>query len=123
MLPNDTKTVLADSTDETMKRNNNSPHTYSIGQVAKRWKISPERVRQLIDNGVLAGAFEIPSAGRFGKALRIPLEAVLAAEQQWAIASSPASSIKRPRRRSSSQLALKHFPELSGGPMTGEEEL
>ena len=59
-----------------MRRNNSRPHTYSVGQVAKRWGISPDRVRQLIDAGKLAGTFEIPSAGRFGKALRIPAETV-----------------------------------------------
>ncbi len=105
-----------------MKQNTTQPHTYSVGQVARRWGISPERVRQLVDAGNLAGAFSIPSAGRFGKALRIPAETVLAAEIEWTIATSLARVVKKPRSRSSCELALKHFPELAEGHFNGKAE-
>jgi hypothetical protein len=64
-----------------MNQTTTQPYTYSVGQAAKRWGISSERVRQLIDAGNLVGNFSNPSAGRFGKALRIPVETVLASER------------------------------------------
>ncbi|QEG36204.1 hypothetical protein Pr1d_35160 [Bythopirellula goksoeyrii] len=91
----------------------NLPHrSHSIGQVAKKWGISPERVRQLILTGKL-GAFEIPSAGKYGKALRIPHEYVEAAEMEWAVESSILGR-QSPQRshRNTSKSSLRHFPEL-----------
>lgn len=106
-----------------MKQGNNPPQTYSIGQVAKRWGISPERVRQLIDAGNLGGAFRIPSAGRFGKALRIPVETILAAEKEWTVTPSLTNGFKRPRSRTSNELAFRHFPELAKSEFEGNAEV
>jgi hypothetical protein len=55
----------------------------SVGQVAARWGCGRQRVHSLIRAGKLA-AFTLPSAGRYGRALRIPRAAVLAAEADWA---------------------------------------
>ncbi len=100
-----------------------SPLFASLAVCFELTQFSPERVRQLIDAGNLAGTFSIPSAGRFGKALRIPAETVLAAEMEWAIASSLARVVKKPRPRSSHELALKHFPELAEDKFNGKAEI
>lgn len=88
----------------------------SIGQLAKRWSVTPERVRRLVEAGHLAGAFRIPSAGRFGETMKIPLEVVRRAETDWSIAPISESGRKRFRRQRQLGLsanATKHFPELS----------
>jgi len=56
------------------------------GQLARRWGLGVDRVRGLIQSGKVPGAFRVPSAGRYGKAVRIPLAAVLQAEKEWAVA-------------------------------------
>lgn len=86
---------------------------YSVGQLAKRWGVSVQRIKQLIDAGKIPGTFVIPSAGRFGSALRIPVDSVVQAEQDWLVF----PRIDRPRRVSSNDNAastpsLKFFPEL-----------
>ncbi|MFV2068268.1 MAG: helix-turn-helix domain-containing protein [Pirellulales bacterium] len=105
-----------------MKKNSTQPHAYSVCQVAKRWGISPDRVRQLIDAGRLPGTFRIPSAGRFGMALRIPAETVFQAEREWEVGSPLAGRVERRRRRSSCELTFRHFPELAEDDLQGDEE-
>lgn len=56
------------------------------GQLGRRWGVSVNRVRQLIESGELCGTFSIPSCGRFGKVVKIPLASVLEAERRWQIA-------------------------------------
>lgn len=46
--------------------------TLSVGQLARRWSVDRARVHALIRAGKLK-AFTIPSAGRFGKTVRILL--------------------------------------------------
>ena len=90
------------------------PTTYSIGELAARWKVGPERVRALVESGRLPHAFEIPSSGRFGRTLRIPASDVEAAEQDWTVEtnSCPLAPKKPSRRANLGGPALKHFPEL-----------
>jgi hypothetical protein len=66
------------------------------GQLARRWGLGIDRVRRLIQTGRLPGAFKVPSAGRYGETVRIPLAAVLQAEKEWAIASKEATAGRKP---------------------------
>jgi hypothetical protein len=85
----------------------------SIGQLAKRWGIGASRVRQLINGGFLPGTFAIPSAGRNGEAVRIPLTDVIDAETRWRITQEEEGH-KSPKRRTSGGVSkLEHFPELN----------
>ena len=83
-----------------------------VGQLAKRWSVTVERVRRLIEAGHLAGTFEIPSSGRYGKTVRIPMEAVLAFERRWQCGDSHPVSSHLPDRRKE----LRNFPELDLAP-------
>jgi hypothetical protein len=86
----------------------------SIGQLAKRWRLSPTRVRGLVDSGLLPGSFAVPAAGRYGKAIRIPLSAVLQAEEKWTVGRHDGhAALLQRRNRRGNQPGLEHFPELS----------
>jgi hypothetical protein len=50
----------------------------------------------LIQTGRLPGAFKVPSAGQYGEAVRIPLAAVLQAEEEWAIARKDGAAGREP---------------------------
>ena len=97
-----------------MRQKKQDSQTLSVGQVAKRWGVATERIRQLLAAGELDGAFSIPSAGRYREAVKIPIAVVEAAEKRWQL--MPAQPIEncRPRRKQVSD-ALKHFPELNLG--------
>ena len=97
-----------------MPRQRTRPETLTPGQLAKRWGVSVDRFRGLLECGEITGAFRIPSAGRYGEAIKIPLASVLEVEKRWAIGSPDVPSApKKPRRRlGSSPPRLKHFPEL-----------
>lgn len=89
-----------------------SERTLTVGQVAKRWSVAVERVRQLVAAGYLPGAFVIPSAGRYGETVKIPLAVVEAAEERWRLVPVAREAAKPvPPTRGSS--ALKHFPDLT----------
>lgn len=87
----------------------------SVDQLARRWGLGSERVRRLVEMGLLPGSFKVPSAGRYGEAIRIPLSTVLQAEEDWAIHRKTGDSGKPLRRRAkrTSPVVLEHFPELS----------
>ena len=89
------------------------------GQLAKRWGVSVARVRNLVESGRIPGAFRIPSVGRYGETVKIPLASILHVEQQWAIDPQNADFAlqKRRGRRNSSPPTLKHFPELAANPV------
>ena len=90
----------------------------TIGQLAKRWGIGRDHARGLVNHKVNRGAFTIPSAGRYGQAVRIPLASVLLAEREWGDSSDgdyPSNS-PRPRRPNGGSPKLKHFPELNTEP-------
>lgn len=60
--------------------------TLTIGQLAKRWGVSAARIRQLVEAGQLPGAFQIPSAGRYGAVTKIPLAIVMEVETEgWVL--------------------------------------
>jgi hypothetical protein len=84
----------------------------SPGQLARRWGLSVDRVRRLIEGGKLPGSFKVPAAGRYGEAVRVPLAVVLQAEQDWAIAPVDGKQLGKPRKQHGSHPPLKHFPEL-----------
>lgn len=100
-----------------MPRERTSCEALTVGQVAKRWAISVDRVRSLVATGRLPGAFAIPSSGKYASTVKIPLAAVLQAEQDWAVAPELDGRPPRKRRgrRDGSLPTLKHFPELSAG--------
>ena len=106
-----------------MPREDTPCQALTVGQLAKRWGVSADRVRQLIRNGQLPGTFTIPSAGRYGATVKIPLVTVLKVESEdWAIV--PSSRGARPRsrrRRGDSGPALRHFPELAANDPPGDE--
>jgi hypothetical protein len=84
----------------------------SPGQLAKRWGLGVDRVRQLVTSGHIPGAFRIPAAGRYGETIKIPLAAVLEREQEWAIASKDGEPRRKRRQQPDGSPALRHFPEL-----------
>src|SRR5262245_50795361 len=91
----------------------------TIGQLAKRWGIGRNHVRQLVDDGHLAGVFTIPSAGRYGAVTKIPLAAVIQAEtEDWASVPKAKNKArpKPPREKDGNGPALKHFPKLQVTP-------
>jgi hypothetical protein len=93
----------------------------TIGQLAKRWAISPERVRQLVLGGHLHGALRIPSAGRYGQTIKVPLATIIRLEtEDWAIVPESRAGPKPRQRRGDSGPALRHFPELANDPPDGE---
>jgi hypothetical protein len=94
----------------------------SVGQLARRWGISVDRVRRLVQGGHLPGAFTIPSAGRYAATVKIPLATVIQVEtEDWAIVpQSNRARSKSRRRRSDSGPAMQHFPELATDPPGGE---
>ena len=89
----------------------------TIGQAARRWKVGVQRVWSLVENGELPGAFEIPSSGRYGSTVKIPLAAIRAAEERWAIGAAANGPSNRPQRRErGSSPSFRHFPELAADP-------
>ena len=101
--------------------------TLTIGQLAKRWGVSADRVRKLVLGGQLPGAFTIPSAGRYGATVKVPLATVLQVEaEDWAVApAKQGARPKRPRRGGDSGPAFRHFPKLRASleqPASGSPE-
>ena len=97
-----------------MTRTRSEPTALTIGQLAKRWAVAPTRVRQLVEAGHLEGVFRIPSAGKYGETVKIPLDSIIQTEQAWALVPSTAHRRKR-RRRPNSAAAFEHFPEFLNG--------
>ncbi len=95
-----------------MPRHKTGIAAVSVGQLAERWAVAENRIRELIDTGQLTGAFKIPSAGRYGETIKIPLDSILEAEREWAVIPSAAKSSPRRQRRPQKDAAFKHFPEL-----------
>jgi len=71
----------------------------TIGQLAQHWAIGKGRVQSLVLEGHIPGAFKIPSSGRFGETVKIPLASVLLVEQEWAINPEEGRRMKPPQRR------------------------
>jgi hypothetical protein len=92
------------------------------GQLAKRWGISADRARRLVESGQISGAFRIPSVGRYGEAIKIPMVAVIQMEQAWAIVPTDSKPLRKPRGGRSSSPPLKHFPELRRAPAAPDAE-
>ena len=101
-----------------MPRSPTQLEALSIGQLAKRWGVSADRVRGLVETGQLPGSFKVPSVGRYGEAVKVPLATVIQAEQDWAIAPADVTSSRRkaPRRGGTSSTTLRHLPELASNP-------
>lgn len=94
----------------------------TIGQIATRWNVGPERVRALIRCGRLSGAFQIPSAGRYGATIKVPLSVVVEAEQQWALAiGGRPRTAPPPRKNGESRVVLKHLPQFNDEPPPAAE--
>jgi hypothetical protein len=106
-----------------MRRPRTKLEALSIGQLAHRWGVGPDRVRGLVESGKLPGAFRIPSVGRFGAAIKVPLATVLQVEQDWAVVPRDASSRRHreTRQRANSMAMLQHLPELMASPERGGE--
>jgi hypothetical protein len=104
---------------DTMPRTSTTCQALTIGNLAKRWGISRDHVRQIIEDGHLEGVFSIPSAGRYGAVTKIPLASVVQAEtDDWVVERKKTEYArpKAPRRRDDSGPALKHFPKLRASP-------
>ena len=86
----------------------------TIGQLAQHWAIGKGRVQSLVLEGHIPGAFKIPSSGRFGETVKIPLASVLLVEQEWAITPQESRHLERRQRRQRNGHSpkLMHFPEL-----------
>ena len=87
----------------------------SVGQLARRWGLGVDRVRRLIESGLLPGAFRVPLSGKYGEAIRFPLSTVPKAEEQWAIPKDSQNRAGTPPRRlrRGGVPELTHFPELT----------
>lgn len=101
-----------------MPRPKTQCETLTIDQLAIRWKIGRERAHELAEQEKILEAFKIPSTGRNGEVVRIPIAAVLHAQQHWAMHPEDNPLLKRqPRRQRNGHCPkLKHFPELSTEP-------
>ncbi len=98
-----------------MPRKPTNCQAVTIGQLAKRWGISRDHVRQLLSDGCLPGVFTIPSAGRYGAVTKIPLASVVQAEtEDWAAAreKTPRARPRPSRRGDDPGPAFRHFPKL-----------
>ena len=98
-----------------MPRSQSKCLSLTVGQLARRWGVSADRIRQLVQSGYLAGVFTIPSAGRYGATLKIPLSTVIQLEtEDWAVAlkKPQRAGPRSPRRRGDLEPAYKHFPKL-----------
>lgn len=95
-----------------MPRSNTPARSLTIGQLARRWSVAENRIRALVEAGHLTGAFRIPSAGRYGETVKIPLDIVLKAENDWAIIPPIATRNRSKRKSSPSAASFRHFPEL-----------
>lgn len=95
-----------------MSRPATRTETISVGQLAKRWGLGVARIRHLVESGQIPAAFRIPSSGRFGQAVRIPLASVIALEQAWAIAPTQSRIAKRLPTHGRPTQCLRNFPEL-----------
>lgn len=86
----------------------------SIGQFAKLWGIGREHAAALIEAGQIP-AFEIPSVGKYGTAVRILLAEVLQKQEEWRVAVSRGESPMpvRPRGPNGTHAKLRHLPELN----------
>jgi hypothetical protein len=96
----------------------------TLGQLARRWGLSRDHARQLVLDGHLPGAFTIPSAGRYGAVLKIPLASIIQVESDWAVIFEKIRTARpKPpsRRNSDSGPALKHFPKLAASLGRGTE--
>jgi hypothetical protein len=93
----------------------------TLGQLAKRWGIAPKRARKLANQQPILKAFKIPSSGTDGEAVRIPIAAVLNAQQEWTLHPEDNPLLERPQRRQRNGHSpkLKHFPELNTEPEDG----
>ena len=105
-----------------MGRTPTKPESLSIGQLAKRWGVAPERIRSLIESGVLPNVFEIPSSGRYGTTVRIPWASVLEAEHLWQLAPSVASRPRPPQRSVLANGSLRHLGDLLSPTAPGGRE-
>lgn len=84
----------------------------SITELANRWNVSRERVKAMVNHGLLPGTVILPSAGRFGTAVKIPLCEIMELETQWQVGSKSPKSPQRIRAVRSVAPRLEHFPEL-----------
>ncbi len=87
--------------------------TLTVSQLAQRWHVDPSRIHALIRAGFFPGAFRIPSAGRFGEAVKIPLADVLEAQKKWAIQPIDTERPKRTTRGTVVTGGYRNFPELN----------
>ena len=56
-----------------MPRPKTKPEAFTIGQLAQHWAVGKDRVQSLVLAGRIPGAFTIPSSGRYGETVKIPL--------------------------------------------------
>lgn len=92
----------------------------TVSSLATRWQISRHRVATMLRSGLIPGAFEIPAAGRYGSAIRIPLSHVRALEESWFV--SPTSDHEMGiAREYPVPHRISHFPELYDLPESDAE--
>lgn len=101
-----------------MPRQRTERSAMTIGQLAKHWGVGRDRVDGLIADGQLLGVFAIPSTGRYGETVKIPLASVVEAEARWVVDDNGKTEKRKrpPRRNNGSKPNLKNFPELNRPP-------
>ncbi len=95
-----------------MKKERETFKSLSVGQLARRWRISVDRLRCLVEAGQIE-AFQIPSAGRYGESTRILVRSIRRAERIWAILPAGQQPRRRHAARRPTRDVLRHFPELT----------
>jgi hypothetical protein len=83
----------------------------SVSALAKRWGCGVERIHAMVRSGLIPGAFQVPSCGRYGKTIRIPIDAILRVEAKWTIAAQTFETEVK-NRTVRKVPAPTHFPEL-----------
>jgi hypothetical protein len=102
-----------------MARTQTSCMALTVGQLARRWGVSADRVRQLIRSGHLPGVFTIPSAGRYGATVKVLLASVVRLETEgWALTPEAKGRVrtKASTRSDKSGPAFRHFLKLRASP-------
>ena len=107
-----------------MSRRKTQLEALTCGQLAQRWGVAVARVQALVGSGKLPGVFKIPSAGRYGETVKIPLASVMAVEKEWEVSPEAQQTNHRHRRgrQTSSPPTLDNFPELSASPPEHDDE-
>ena len=79
-----------------MPRPQTESSSFSIGQLAMRWRVAESRNRELIDAGWIAGVFRVPAAGRYRETVKIRNASIIAIQRDWFVVPATARPPESP---------------------------